>query len=226
MVPANGLGLGAGDWLEFCCAVLLLGFTVFAGPSSRRLAHRLAAKRVPVMAALFVAPITLRLLLLPHHPVPVANVYDEFSHLLVADTLLHGRLANPAHPMSRFFETFFVLQHPTYSSIYPLGQGLLLAFGRLLSGLPWTGVLIASGALCSLMFWMLAAYAEPVWALIGGCLAVMEFGPLNIWMNSYWGGALPAAAGCLVFGALPRLRGEYTKRASAGHYSGGRGGRG
>jgi hypothetical protein len=36
-------------------------------------------------------------------------------------------------------------------------------------------------------------------------LAVFEFGPLSQWMNSYWGGALGAAAGCLVFGALPRL---------------------
>jgi hypothetical protein len=37
-------------------------------------------------------------------------------------------------------------------------------------------------------------------------LTVVEFGPLNQWMNSYWGGAVPAAAGCLVFGSLPRLR--------------------
>ncbi len=39
-----------------------------------------------------------------------------------------------------------------------------------------------------------------------GILVVMEFGPLNQWTNSYWGGAFSAAAGCLVFGALPRLR--------------------
>ncbi len=41
------------------------------------------------------------------------------------------------------------------------------------------------------------------WALLGGALAVMEFGPLNQWTNNYWGGSLSAAAGCLVFGALP-----------------------
>jgi hypothetical protein len=34
----------------------------------------------------------------------------------------------------------------------------------------------------------------------------MEFGPLNQWTNDYWGGMLPAAGGCLVFGALPRIR--------------------
>ncbi len=32
---------------------------------------------------------------------------------------------------------------------------------------------------------------------------MFEFGPLNQWMNNYWGGAFSAAAGCLVFGALP-----------------------
>ena len=53
---------------------------------------------------------------------------------------------------------------------------------------------------------MLRAWTTPAWALAGGTLAVIQFGPLNQWMNSYWGGTFAAAAGCLVFGALPRLR--------------------
>lgn len=157
-------------------------------------------------------PVLLRLLLLPHHPVPTPDIYDEFSHLLAADTLLHFRLANPPHPLSQFFETFFVLQQPTYSSIYPPGQGLILAFGRAISGQAWTGVLLATAALCSLSYWMLRAWTDPRWAFVGGLLAVIEFGPLNQWMNCYWGGALPAAAGCLVFGALLRLADRWRRR--------------
>jgi hypothetical protein len=53
---------------------------------------------------------------------------------------------------------------------------------------------------------MLRGWTKPEWALLGGVLAVIGFGPLNPWMNSYWGGSLAAVAGCLVFGALPRLR--------------------
>jgi hypothetical protein len=53
---------------------------------------------------------------------------------------------------------------------------------------------------------MLRAWVTPIWALAGGLLAVMEFGPLTSWVNSYWGGFVSAIAGCLVFGALPRLK--------------------
>jgi hypothetical protein len=115
-------------------------------------------------------------------------------------------LANPAHPLHQFFETFFVLQQPTYSSIYPLGQGLVMAFGRMIFGIPWAGVLLSTAAFCSLCYWMLRAWTTPLWALLGGLLTVCEFGALSQWMNSYWGGALSASAGCMVFGALPRLR--------------------
>jgi hypothetical protein len=52
---------------------------------------------------------------------------------------------------------------------------------------------------------MLRAWVPPVWALAGGFYAVIQFGPLNQWTNNYWGGAVSAIAGCLVFGALPRL---------------------
>jgi hypothetical protein len=204
-MPDNVIGFGPGDWIEVYVAILLL---IAAWAKRRGLERRfrsLASNAKGSMALLFVLPIVLRLLLLPRHPVPVPDVYDEFSHLLVADTLLHFRLANPLHPMRRFFETFFVLQEPTYSSIYPLGQGMMLALGRAVSGLPWTGVLLVCGAFCATCYWTLRAYVEPTWALAGGFLAVMQFGPLSLWTNCYWGGLLPAFAGCLIFGALPRL---------------------
>lgn len=204
-MPESALGFGAADWLEFYFAVLLVISAFLWTPALKHRVAAIAQRTVPVMAFLFITPVLLRLLLLPNHPVPIPNVYDEFSHLLVADTLLHGRLANPPHAFHQFFETFFVLQQPTYSSIYPPGQGLLLAAGLAVSGTPWTGVLFASGALCACCFWMLRGYVAPGWALLGGILAIARFGPLSLWINCYWGGALPAAAGCLVFGSLPRL---------------------
>lgn len=175
----------------------------FVEPYGRKLAPRTGW----CMLLLALLPVALRLALLPHHPIPSPEVYDEFGHLLVADTLRHFRLANPAHPLHQFFETFFVLQTPRYASIYPLGQGIALAIGQAIFGLPWAGVLLSTAALCALCYWMLRGWTTtPECALLGGVLTVLEFGPLNPWMNGYWGGSLAAAAGCLVFGALPRLR--------------------
>jgi hypothetical protein len=62
---------------------------------------------------------------------------------------------------------------------------------------------------------MLRTWTTPFWALIGALLAVCEFGPLSQWMNSYWGGAASASAGCLVFGSLPRLRNTGRSRYAA-----------
>ncbi len=159
-----------------------------------------------IMLLLAALPVALRLLLLRRYPIPSPGVSDDFSYLLLADTLRHFRLANPTHALHQFFETFFVLQEPTYSSIFPIGQGLALAIGWMLFGHPWAGVALSIGAFCALCYWMLRGWVSPGWALLGGVLAAMEFGPLNQWMNSYWGGAVSACAGCLVFGALPRLR--------------------
>jgi hypothetical protein len=187
--------------------------TLVARPWMEPFARRLAPRTAWCMLLLALLPVVLRLAMLPHHPVPSPDVYDEFGHLLVADTLLHFRFANPPHPLHQFFETFFVLQTPSYASIYPIGEGLTLAIGRAMFGLPWAGVLLTTAAMCSLCYWMLRGWTTPGWALLGGMLAVMEFGPLSTWMNSYWGGSLAAVAGCLVFGALPRLGGGGRARA-------------
>ena len=202
----NPIGFGASDFLELALAAVLVTLALISRPWIEPYASRLAQKTAWCMLLLAAVPVALRLLLLPHHPVPTPDLYDEFGHLLVADTLRHFRLANPAHPLHQFFETFFVLQEPTYSSIYPIGQGLAMALGRAIFGSPWAGVLLGVAAFCSLCYWMLRAWTTPGWALLGGFLAIVEFGPLNQWTNSYWGGHFAAAAGCLTFGALPRLR--------------------
>jgi hypothetical protein len=202
----NPIGFGAVDYIELALAVLLVALALSWRPWLAPFAARFARRTGWVMLALAALPVLLRLALLAHHPAPWPDLYDEFGHLLVADTLRHGRLANPPHAMPQFFETFFVLQRPTYSSIYPIGNGLAMATGWAVFGLPWAGVLMGTAAFCSLCYWMLRGWVSPGWALMGGLLAVFEFGPLNQWTNTYWGGALAASAGCLVFGALPRLR--------------------
>jgi hypothetical protein len=209
--PDSPLGFGAGDWIGLAFAALLLAVVL----GSSRLRTRAAAfseRTGWCMLLLFALPIGLRLLLLPRSPAPAPSGADDFSYILLADTLRHFRLANPPHALPQFFEQIFVLQRPTYSSIYPLGQGLVLALGWLVFGHPWSGVLLSIGALAALCYWMLRAWITPGWAFIGGLLAIMEFGPLCYWMNCYWGGAVSACAGCLAFGALPRLLREHRTR--------------
>ena len=201
----NPIGFGASDFVELALAVILV-LLVLARAWMEPAAQALARRTGWCMLFLGALVIVLRLALLPVHPVPSATGTDDFSYLLLSDTLTHFRLANPTHPMHRFFETIFVLQEPSYSSIYPIGPALFLALGQMVFGLPWAGVLLSMGMFCALCFWMLRGWTSPGWALGGGLLAVAEFGPLNMWMNCYWGGAVSAMAGCLVFGALPRLR--------------------
>ena len=201
----NFIGFGASDFIELALTALLVLFVLGRAGLGVPL-QRLASKTVPCMLLLAVLPVGLRLALLRNHPPPVPSGADDFGYLLLADTLAQFRLANPTHPLHPFFEQVFVLQQPTHSSIYPLGQGLALALGELVFRHPWAGVLLSMAALCALTYWMLRAWVTPGWALLGGSLAVLQFGPLNSWTNCYWGGGVSAVAGCLVFGSLPRLR--------------------
>jgi len=206
----NPIGFSASDFIELFVALILVLFAI-ALPRKPRLAEHTGW----CMLLLFMLPIALRLALLPQYPIPTPGVSDDFSYILSADTLRHFRFANPPHPLHQFFETYFVLQEPAYGSIFPIGQGLVIALGWTLLGHPWAGVALSIGALCALCYWMLRAWISPGWALIGGLLAAIGFGPLNQWMNSYWGGAVSACAGCLVFGALPRLRETGRRRDAA-----------
>jgi hypothetical protein len=172
---------------------------------AERNCNRLARRKKLSVLVVGLAALAARAAVLPILPVPQPYVTDEFSQLLLADTLLHGRLADPTHPMWIHFETLQVIMHPTYASMYPPAQGVFLALGRVIGGGPFVGVLLSLGFMCGALCWMLQGWMAPGWALLGGFLAVMHFAVFSYWANSYWGAPVAAAGGALVLGALPRI---------------------
>jgi hypothetical protein len=137
---------------------------------------------------------------------PVPSIHDEFSYLLAADTFTQGRLANPTHPYWQHFETFHVIQEPTYASKYPPGQGLVLAVGQWLTGKPIVGIWILSAISAAACYWMLIGWVSTRWAAVGGLLFLLHPGYIITWGQSYWGGTLAFLGGALVFGAAARMQ--------------------
>jgi hypothetical protein len=165
-----------------------------------------ARRRGLVVWSVGATALLVRLLLLPILPVPQPIVHDEFSNLLLADTLAHGRLANPTHPMWVHFETFHVNWHPTYASMYYPGHALFLAFGLVVLGHPFWGVWLSGGLMCAAICWCLQGWLPQGWALVGGLMALIRLATFSYWVDSYWGGTVATLGGALALGALPRIK--------------------
>jgi hypothetical protein len=196
--------------LELSLAAAILAFLVprrglhFFQTVKERLT-RLASR--PLLCGFLVAllPLAVRFALLPWVPPPAPAIQEEFSNLLEADTFAHGRLANPPHPMSVFFDDVQIVQYPEYVSARLPGTAVFLWVGQVLLGHPWFGVCVAVAAMCAAFYWMLLGWTRPLWALIATILFALRFGIFSYWMNSYWPGSPAALGGALVLGATPRL---------------------
>lgn len=168
--------------------------------------HRVAQNRRQAILTAALFPMMARALMLPWYPPPPPQIHDEFSYLLQADTFAHGRVANPAPPYWEHFETEYQLLQPVYASQYQPAQGLMLAVGQVLFGHPWWGAWISIGILCGMLCWALGYVVPPAWAFAGALGVGLQFGIFGIWMNSYFGGAVSASAGALVFASLARMK--------------------
>lgn len=166
----------------------------------------LARRRALSVVLVGMAALTLRAALLPIEPIPEPVIHDEFGYLLAADTFAHGRLTNPTHPMWEHFESFSIIQQPTYQCFAQPAQGMLLALGQVILRHPFWGVWLSMGLMCAAITWALQGWMPEEWALVGGVVAILRFATFSYWANSYWGGAAGAIGGALVLGAWPRIR--------------------
>jgi hypothetical protein len=137
-------------------------------------------------------------------PVPLPNGSDEFGYLLQGQTFAQFRLTNPAPALWKFFETQHTLVQPTYTAKFPPAQGMMLAVGYWL-GHPLFGVWLSFALFCVATAWMLRGVLPARWALLGVVFAIGQFGLTCYWAQSYWGGAVAAAGGALVFGGTLRV---------------------
>ena len=149
-----------------------------------------------------------RLIFLWQTGIPRPEVHDEFSYLLGADTFAHGHLANPPHPLGKFFESPHILVRPMYASKYQPGQAMFLALGQRLFGSAFYGVLIGNALMLFTLCLMLFAWVPWQWAVTISTMFALCLSPQMYWTNSYWGGSVAASGGALVLLGIGLYRAE------------------
>jgi hypothetical protein len=137
---------------------------------------------------------------------PAPSVLDDFGHLLIAETLLHGRVCNPTPPSAESLQTFHQLIYPTYAAKFPIGTGAVLALGYLVFGKYCAGLWLSAGFACSAITWMLLGHFKRHISLLFGILAASHPYLQIFWSQNFTNGWLAVGAMSLIVGGLLRIR--------------------
>jgi len=137
---------------------------------------------------------------------PVPSVHDDFGHLLIAETLLHGRLSNPTPPSAESLQTFHEVVYPRYAAKFPIGTGATIALGKIIFGTYCAGMWISAAFACSAITWMLMAHFQRNHALLFGMLAALHPYWQTGWSQDFTNGWLAVGSMSLIVGGLLRIR--------------------
>ncbi|MDQ3280861.1 MAG: hypothetical protein M3Q69_05550 [Acidobacteriota bacterium] len=212
----RSLLFAAAAWrLAAVAALIATAVRYGSEPAARRVMHRLlrVLRRVPLWLPALVS-LAVNVAMFAGRGEPLPEVHDDYSQLLLADTLRMGRLANPPHPFSRHFETMLALQHPAYASHFPPASGVLMAATWIAFGLPILGLWIAGAAAAVAIAWAARAWLPRSWAMLTGLLVACH-PTVVIWGTSYAGGFVGFFAGALLAGACARMARRATHAMAA-----------
>lgn len=177
-----------------------------AWPAATARFRALAARPVLAPLAVFLLLVLGRLALLPIMGWPAGIAGDDGSLILLAQTLLAGRLANPVHPFADFIESVYVHQQPSYGSMFFPGRAFELALGIALADQPALGALLMWGLAGAALVWMVRAWVSAEAGLAAGIVFAVNYGLFSYVANRLYGHGLPVLGGILVIGAWHRLR--------------------
>ncbi|MHC4876859.1 MAG: hypothetical protein ACYTGL_10200 [Planctomycetota bacterium] len=153
----------------------------------------------------FIAPLIVLPSLTLRAGIPHPFIHDEFVYLFMGETFSRGELTNPTPEHAEHFRSPHLILEPTFQGKYPVGQGVVLAVGKLATGYPITGVWLSFACAAAAICWMLRAWLPGRWAVFGALLfSIHPMIPLA-WGETYWGGAVAAFGGALLYGSVFRL---------------------
>jgi hypothetical protein len=116
------------------------------------------------------------------------RMFDECSYAIGAQLLARGKLWLPQHQLADFFDSFFVVTRPVYSSIYFPGTFVAFAPAAWFGGPTWIIPVVLSGVSVGLLYHIVTELAGDGAAgilAVAWILSLMSFRGLSVMMMSH-----------------------------------------